>query len=106
MCVRQGPPAGKVYGGSTATGSALQSLTTAVHPSGTFSVSASSAFLAGVYTARAEQVGDGGGIGRSAPRTFTVDASAAPVVLAAGDIAACDTFGDETPRCWTGWRGR
>jgi len=84
----------RLYSGSSAGGSAIQTLTAAVQPVGTFSVRASS-LASGTYTAQAEQSNDAGGIGLSSSRTFTVDASAPPVMLAAADIAACDTFGDE-----------
>lgn len=85
----------KVYSGRAVTGTPLQTLTAAVEVAGTFSVKASSRLPSGTYTARAEQSTSAGAIGRSAPTTFTVDASSAPVLVAAGDIAACNTFGDE-----------
>lgn len=85
----------RIYAGSRASGSVLRSQITTRHASGTFSVRASPPLPAGVYTARAEQIGSARSVGRSAARTFTVDATAAPVMLAAGDIAACDTSGDE-----------
>jgi hypothetical protein len=53
------------------------------------------ALASGTYSAVAEQADSMGRIGRSPQTTFTVDAQADPVLLAAGDIAACDTFGDE-----------
>jgi acid phosphatase type 7 len=84
----------KVYSGSTASGTLLQAPTAPVRTAGTFSVSAA-ALASGTYTAVAEQVDSAGRIGRSPQSTFTVDAEADPVLLAAGDIAGCDTFGDE-----------
>lgn len=85
----------KVYEGATATGTPVRTLTAQVQPAGTFSVKPASPLASGTYTAQVEQTNSAGGIGRSSARTFTVDASMAPVMLAAGDIAACDTYGDE-----------
>ena len=85
----------KIYGGRAATGSPVRTLAATVQVAGTFSVKASSPLPSGSYTARAEQTTSAGAVGRSAPTTFTIDASSAPVLVAAGDIAACNTFGDE-----------
>jgi acid phosphatase type 7 len=85
----------KVYSGSSASGTPVQTVTAAVQPAGTYSVKASSALPSGTYAAQAEQSGNGGALGRSAARTFTVDAGMPTTLLAAGDIAACDTTGDE-----------
>jgi hypothetical protein len=85
----------KLYSGSQATGSPIHTLNAPVRAVGTFSVKLAASLASGVYTAQAEQSNSAGVVGRSSARTFTVDAEAAPVVLAAGDIAACDTFGDE-----------
>ncbi len=84
-----GPVTVRVYGGTSATGTPVQSLPAAVQSAGTFSVVAAP-LVSGTYTAVAEQAA-----GRSAPSTFAVSAEGAPAILAAGDIAACDTFGDE-----------
>jgi hypothetical protein len=85
----------KVYSGTSATGTPVRTPTAIVQPAGTFSVKLGAALASGTYTAQVEQADGGGNIGRSAQSTFTVDASGDPVVLSAGDIAACDTFGDE-----------
>ncbi len=85
-----------VYPGATASGNPAQVLTAEVQPAGTFSVEGSPALASGTYTAQAEQAGaPGTQAGRSPARTFTVDAQLPPTMLAAGDIAGCDTFGDE-----------
>jgi len=84
----------KIYAGSTPAGTLLQVLTTPVRSSGTFSVTAA-ALSSGTYTAVAEQLDAAERVGRSGPTTFTVNAEADPVVLAAGDVAACDSQGDE-----------
>lgn len=84
-----------VYQGTTVSGTPVQSLTTSVRSAGTFSVEGTPALPSGTYTAQAVQSDAAGNIGRSVAKTFTVDASADPVLLAAGDIAACDTYGDE-----------
>ena len=84
----------KIYGGSGVSGPVLQTRTASVQSAGTFSVKAA-ALPSGTYTAVAEQSDVAGHIGRSDPSTFNVDAAADPVLLAAGDIAGCGTFGDE-----------
>ena len=84
----------RVHGGTSTGGPLVQSIIAAVQPAGTFSVRAA-ALAGGVYTAVVEQSDAAGNVGRSEPSTFTVDAAAQPSVIAAGDIAACDTFGDE-----------
>jgi len=85
----------KVYAGSSATGTPARTLTASAQPMGTYSVRVTNALMSGTYTAQVEQTNTAGGIGKSAARTFTVDAAMPPVLLAAGDIAGCDTFGDE-----------
>jgi hypothetical protein len=84
----------RVYDGTSPSGTAVQTLSAAVLADGTFSVRASP-LASGTYTAVAEQADAAANVGRSNPSTFTVNASADPVILAAGDIAGCDTFGDE-----------
>jgi acid phosphatase type 7 len=84
----------RVYSGTAASGTPAQSLPAAVQTAGTFSVRASP-LASGTYTAVAEQADAAGNVGRSDPSTFTVNASGDPVILAAGDIAGCGTFGDE-----------
>jgi hypothetical protein len=95
----------RVYGGTAASGTPVQTLSATVQPASTFSVRAQS-LVSGTYTAVAEQSDSGGNVGRSDPSTFTVAAGADPVVLAAGDIVGCDTFGDEaTASLLDGLRG-
>jgi archaeosine-15-forming tRNA-guanine transglycosylase len=85
----------KVYSGPTAMGSPVLTLTGGLQSGGSFSAKALTALTAGTYTARAEQSDAAGNTGLSAPRTFTVDPALPPQLLAAGDIARCDTSGDE-----------
>jgi hypothetical protein len=84
----------KLYDGTAASGTPVQTLTTALQPAGTFSVAASASLPSGTYSAKVEQTIDGV-VFASAAKTFGVDASAAPALLVAGDISGCDTFGDE-----------
>jgi hypothetical protein len=84
----------RIYSGTSATGTPVQALSAAVQPAGTFSARAT-ALPSGSYTAVAEQSDSAGNVGRSQPSTFAVQAGGDPSILAAGDIAACDTFGDE-----------
>jgi hypothetical protein len=85
-----------VYPGTEASGTPAQVVTAEVQPAGTFSVVGSPALPSGTYTAQAEQAGaPGTQAGLSPARTFAVDAGLPPTVLAAGDIAGCDTSGDE-----------
>jgi hypothetical protein len=77
----------KIYAGTTATGSPVQTLTTTRGGGGAYSVKASTALLPAVYTARSEQADSVGNIGLSSANTFTVTD---PIVLAAGDIAGCE----------------
>lgn len=84
----------KLYAGGQASGAPVQTLVTTRRSSGTYSVRASS-LASGTYTVQAEQTSSNGGVGTSPARTFTVDAEAAPRLIVAGDIAGCDTYGDE-----------
>lgn len=84
----------KVYAGTSAAGPPVDTLTTPIRPAGTYSVLASGPLASGVYTAQTEQTRDGSTV-TSATTTFSVDASLAPNLLVAGDIAGCDTYGDE-----------
>jgi hypothetical protein len=61
----------KVYSGSSATGTPIQTLTTN-QSGGSWSVNASSALAEGMYTARAEQADTASNVGLSAPNSFTV----------------------------------
>lgn len=83
-----------VYPGASTSGTAVETLSTSVDPSGIFSVRSQDALASGTYTAVARQADSGGNVGRSAV-TFTVDASSDPVLLAAGDIGSCSSSGDE-----------
>lgn len=85
----------KVYAGAAVSGSPVRTLSAPVRVAGTFSVLDPAPLASGTYTAVAEQRDSAGNVGASQPSTFTVQASAAPHLLAAGDVAACDTFGDE-----------
>ena len=85
----------KIYSGPSVFGVLVGTANAAVQPAGTYSVLAPAALPSGTYTAQTEQTDTAGNVGRSAPTTFTVDDTADPQILAAGDIAACDTFGDE-----------
>jgi hypothetical protein len=82
----------KVYAGSSATGTPLQTLTTSPGTGGAYQVTATGALSPGTYTARAEQQDAAGNVGMSSANTFTVTD---PVMLAAGDIASCSVDGDE-----------
>jgi uncharacterized repeat protein (TIGR01451 family) len=84
----------KIYAGSSATGTPIQTLTTSRQPAGTFSVKAT-AVASGTYTAQAEQTDQTGNLGKSNSSTFAIDAELDPTMLLAGDISACDTTGDE-----------
>jgi hypothetical protein len=83
----------KVYIGPSAMGSPVQTLNTAALTGGAYSVDAAAELAIGEYTARAEQSDAAGNVGFSVPTTFTISS---PILLAAGDIAACgDTTQDE-----------
>ncbi len=77
----------RIYSGSTATGSPLQSLTATRGGGGAYSVN-SAALGQGTYTARAEQADAAGNTGLSSANTFTIS-TADPVLIGAGDIAGC-----------------
>jgi hypothetical protein len=85
----------KVYSGTSATGTPVRTVSAPIRIAGTFSAIDSTPLASGTYTAQAEQRDGAGNVGRSQPSTFTVQAGGDPHVLAAGDIAACDTTGDE-----------
>ena len=75
----------KVFSGSTATGTPVQTLTATRAADGAYSVQ-SAALAAGTYTARAEQADSGGNVGLSSANTFTTND---PVIIGSGDIAGC-----------------
>jgi hypothetical protein len=68
----------QIWAGSTASGSALQTLSTTRASDGAFDVSPSTPLAGGTYTARARQADAAGNTGTSALRTFTVDAGPPP----------------------------
>jgi hypothetical protein len=83
-----------IFAGSSATGTPLQVIPTSTDQRGIFSVRTPSPLGSGTYTAVAEQRDVSGNTARSTT-TFNVDASADPSLIAAGDIARCDSSGDE-----------
>jgi hypothetical protein len=86
----------KIFAGSTATGTPVQTLTTTRFTSGTWSVDASAPLALGTYTVQAQQADVSGNVGTSAPSTFEVVASfPTPLQLlaGAGDIADCTDTG-------------
>ena len=85
----------KVYPGAAATGPALQTLTATRDATGAFLVDALPALADGTYTATAEQVDAAGNTGRSSANTFTLDATAPTLTLAAP--ASNSSTGDTTP---------
>jgi hypothetical protein len=70
----------KVYAGTSATGSPLQTQNV-TQSGGSWSVPASPALSDGTYTARAEQSDATGNTGLSTPATFTIDSAAPAVTL-------------------------
>jgi hypothetical protein len=72
----------KVYSGSTASGTVVETLT-AMASGGTWSVAASPALAQGTYTAQAQQSNTAGNIGYSSANTFIVDTTAPVVTLTA-----------------------
>lgn len=83
----------KVYIGPSAMGTPAQTLTTVAAGDAGYAVDAFADLALGEYTARAEQTDAAGNLGLGAATTFRV---VVPVLLAAGDIAACgDTTEDE-----------
>ena len=88
----------KIYDGSSATGTPIQTRTTTIFGSGGWSVDASPALALGTYTAQAEQADLGANVGKSAPATFQVIAPSStsdPLLVGAGDIADCTDTGVE-----------
>ena len=87
----------KVYEGSSASGTPVQTLSAAHQSSNIFSVAASSSLTAGTYTAQAEQATFAGLVGKSAPVTFQTQAPSGETatIAAAGDIADCGGTDDE-----------
>ena len=85
----------KVYSGSSASGSPVQTLPTTRAANGTWSVTASPALADGTYTARAEQPDAAGNTGMSSANTFTIDSTPPVVTLTAP--AAGGSTNDSTP---------
>ncbi|HYX88851.1 MAG TPA: Ig-like domain-containing protein, partial [Gaiellaceae bacterium] len=80
----------RVYSGSSATGTPVETLAATVQAGGSYAVNASPGLAGGTYTAQAEQTDAAGNVGRSAANTFTItQAVTDPSIVAAGDIA-CD----------------
>ncbi|MCD6726100.1 MAG: Ig-like domain-containing protein, partial [Solirubrobacteraceae bacterium] len=73
----------RVYAGSAATGTPVQTLGATRQSDGSYSVTGP-APADGVYTAQAEQSDSSGNVGRSASTTFTVDTTAPTASIASG----------------------
>jgi hypothetical protein len=67
----------KVYSGTVAQGTPVETLVTQVDFTGAYSIEATPALADGTYTARAEQ-SDAGGTGFSSANTFSIDATPPP----------------------------
>ena len=80
-----------IHPGTGTSAAPVQSLQATVADSGAWSVTATGDLPPGPYTTVATQGNDAGDPGRSAERHFGVPA----VLVSAGDIAGCDTIGDE-----------
>jgi Bacterial Ig-like domain len=85
----------KVYSGSAAAGTPVQTLT-ATRSGGSWSVDGSTALPDGTYTARAEQSDGAANTGFSGTRTFTVDTAVPAGVTLTGPAAGSSTT-DTTP---------
>lgn len=89
----------KLYSGSLAAGTPVAIVTTVRDNGGAWGAEPSQALTPGTYTAQAEQRDAAGNSGASTPVTFSVVAPTSsatdPVLLAAGDIADCNSSGDE-----------
>ncbi len=79
----------RIYAGGSASGTPVRTLTT-TRSGGTWSATASPQLADGTYTAQAEQRDAAGNLGRSGARTFAVDVTPAPPVIAAAGDIACD----------------
>ena len=66
----------KVYSGSSASGTLIQTLTATRGSGGAYSVDASPPLADGTYTGQAEQADDAGNTGHSSAKTFSVDTAA------------------------------
>jgi large repetitive protein len=70
----------KVYAGSSASGTPVQTLSATRQADSSYAVNASSALAEGTYTAQAEQQDAGGNTGSSSATTFTISDATPPVV--------------------------
>lgn len=86
----------KVYAGSAAAGTPLQTLSATAAADGSFAVEASAALVGGTYTAQAEQADAAGNVGRSTANTFTVLDTTAPFVALSAPAEGSSTT-DATP---------
>jgi hypothetical protein len=71
----------EVYGGSTASGTPVQTLSAQAQSDGSYSISATSPLPDGTYTAQAEQSDSAGNLGQSPASTFTIDTPPPAVTL-------------------------
>ena len=63
----------KIYSGTVATGSPVQTLATTRASDGSWFVDATADLAQGTYTVQGEQIDAAGNLGKSTPRTFSVD---------------------------------
>ena len=91
----------RIYGGTTATGTVLQTMTPSRGSGTTWSTTAST-LAQGTYTAVATQTDTSGNTGTSAPSTFKVDTTAPTAVSISANNTAGGTAGRE--RSSTGLR--
>jgi large repetitive protein len=90
----------KIYAGASADTTPTLTATATRDAVGAWAVDSSPALAPGTYTARAEQKDGAGNTEISAPSTFTITAPPPfpptdPQTVSAGDIAGCDSTGDE-----------
>jgi Bacterial Ig-like domain len=85
-----------VYSGPDPSGQPIQERTATLGTGGAFAVDAAPALAEGIYTVQAEQSDIAGNTGLSNANTFTVvPPGGSAALLAAGDIGACSSNGDE-----------
>lgn len=90
----------RLYGGSFASGPALQTLGAVRDSTGSWAADVTPALPPGTYTAQAEQSDAAANTGLSAPVSFDVseptpNSPTDPVLVGAGDIADCPSSGDD-----------